>query len=169
MTEQYTPATCVFFEAALADWPTILLEWLAEDLPTLEDMVPNKNGMLDKDSIEWKTMVNRAQPEKLPDYCIYCNTSFDWIPGGQLREGCPKCIENFPAAADSTLLPLLRIGLSLAAATDHKYFPELIEYLFLLHIRWRDYTIVVEQNYDEINQVATAKVSKPSLKDKLKP
>lgn len=159
MNEQYTSATCVFFEAALHEWPTVLLEWLAEDLPKLEDMVPSHNGMIAKDSIEWKTLVNRAQAEELPDYCIYCNTLFGKIPGGQLREGCPKCIENFPAAADSTLFPMIRIGLTLASVTDHKYFPELIEYLFCCHLEW-----VVTQPYT-VDEPA----KKPSLKDKLKP
>lgn len=169
-SKQYTNATCVFFEAALHEWPTPLLEWLAEDLPALEDMVPSKNGMIDKESIEWKTLVNRAQPELLPDMCIYCNSIFGRIPGGQLREGCPKCIEIFPAAADSTLLPMIRIGLVLSSVTDHKYFPELVEYLFCKHLEW-----IVHQPYaqeyliDERNQVATATVKKPSLKDKLKP
>lgn len=135
--KHYTPAHAVFFEAALENWPTPLLEFLAEDLPTLEDMVPHKNGMLLKDSIEWKEIVNRAQPDMLPDYCLYCDTLFEYIPGGQIREGCPGCIENFPADADSRLMPMIRIGLTLSAATDHKYFPELIEYLFCCHIHWR--------------------------------
>ena len=133
----YHPAHAVFFEAAIEGWPTILLENLAEDVPGLFDLVPHKNGVIIKDSIEWKTIVNRAQAEDLPDYCLYCDTILGYIPGGQIREGCPKCIEDFPADADSRILPLLRVGLTLEAATDNKYFPELIEYLFCCHIHWR--------------------------------
>jgi len=163
--KHYTAAHAVFFEAALSGWPTVLLEFLAEDLPTLEDMVPHKNGMLIKDSIEWKTLVNKAQAEELPDYCVYCDTCFGYIPGGQLREGCPNCIENFPADADSNLTPLLRMGWTLATVTDNKYFPELIEYLYCCHLHW---VSQVEWKPEVLYKRELTLESRKSLLDKLK-
>lgn len=160
--KHYHPAHAVFFEAAIEGWPTILLENLAEDVPGLQDLVPHRNGMLIKDSIEWKTIVNRAQAEELPDYCLYCDTILGYIPGGQIREGCPNCIENFPADADSRLMPMIRIGLTLSAATDNKYFPELIEYLFCCHIHWR---MSVQWNPKPKQEV---KPDKRSLMEKLR-
>ena len=135
--KNYHPAHAVFFEAAIENLPTPILEWLAIDLPKLEDMVPHRNGLVVKDSIEWKTIVNRAQPDMLPDYCLYCDTLFEYIPGGQIREGCPNCIENFPADADSRIMPYIRIALAIDYATDGQYFAELVEYLFCCHIHWR--------------------------------
>jgi len=135
---QYTGAHGAFFEAALEGWPTLVLEWLAQGLPRLKDVVPhNDGGMLLKDSIEWKRIVNNAQPELLPDYCFHCDTIWGHIPGGQIREGCPNCIENFPADYDSRLSPLMRIGFVLEAATDNDYFDTLVSYLFCCHIAWR--------------------------------
>ena len=161
---KYTGAHAAFFEAALANLPTAILDWLAADLPRVQDSVPtNRGGMILKDSIEWKTLVNRAQPDLLPDFCIYCEHSFEPIPGGQIREGCPECIEEFPSDADSYITPLLRVMLTLQANTD--YFHEVSEYLFCCHIAWRQSIEWTEYTVDATNQVAEAK---PSLMEKLR-
>ena len=157
----YHPAHCVFFEAAFAGWPTDLLEWLAQDIPTIEQLVPtNKGNMIIKGSTEWKELVCNAHSELLPDHCFHCGTTLGRIAGGQVREGCPECINTIPEDFDSNLTPILRITLALATATGNKYLSELIGYLLCCHIAWQEYYPA---------QIAVAEPSKPpSLMDKLK-
>lgn len=163
----YHPAHCVFFEAAFADWPTELLEWLAQDIPALEQLTPTNNGgMIIKDSTEWKEIVCNAHAELLPDHCFHCGITLGEIPGGQVREGCPNCIDTIPEDFDSYLTPLLRITLALSAATDEKYFSELTGYLLCCHIAWQRNLGPLPEPIEEAMGMEPAKM--PSLLDKLK-
>ncbi len=136
--KHYTGAHGAFFEAALDDLPTPILEWLAQDLPRLIDMVPHTvGGMLVKSSLDWMEITHGANSELLPDWCFVCNTTHGYIMGGQIRDGCPLCLDTLDPERDSHLTPLLRIGWTLAEATGHEYFPEFVEYLLCCHIKWR--------------------------------
>ena len=69
--KHYTGAHAAFFEAAILDFPTPILEWLAYGLPTLEDMVPHSTtGMLIKSSHDWMELTHGASSESLPDWCF---------------------------------------------------------------------------------------------------
>jgi hypothetical protein len=137
--KHYTGAHAAFFEAALADFPTSILEWLAYDLPPLENTIPCSNGGIPiKSSREWLEITHGASSESLPDWCFVCDTIHGYILGGQVRDGCPLCLNTLDPERDSYLTPLLRIGWTLAEATDNKYFPELVEYLLCCHIKWRE-------------------------------
>lgn len=140
----YTGAHAAFFEACYADWPTPVLEWLCEDLPSIADMLgyEKRDGwvtMIDRDSHEWKEIVCKAFAENLPDYCFSCGTIIGWLPGGQLREGCHLCIDSIPTLYGGIeTRPLLRMMLVMERGTNHDYFSDFIEYLLLCHIVWRE-------------------------------
>ena len=163
--KHYTGAHAAFFEAALSDLPTPILEWLAEDLPHLEDMVPhNSGGMLIKDSREWMELSHKAMDEILPDWCFVCGVTHGELPGGQIRDGCPACIDILDPERDSYFTPMLRITWTLSEFTDNKYFSELIEYLLCCHIKWRD----SPQWNPKVLEKEPIHI-KPSLRDKLRP
>lgn len=135
----FTGAHAAFFQAALEDWPTPALEWLAEDLPTINDMlgVP-RDRLIDRDSLEWKEICCNAYEESLPDYCVNCDSILGEIPGGNVRDGCPRCIDSMGSLyEDATLRKILRLSFVLAAATNHDYFSEFVCYLLCCHIKWR--------------------------------
>ncbi len=166
----YWRSHSVFFEAAFADWPTTILEWLAADMPPITTLVPHtESGMLIKDSIDWITIQHEAIDEALPDWCFNCGYIDGYLAGGKIREGCHRCVDTIDPNFDGYMTALMRICLTLTALPEPHYTEQLADYLILCHVKWREQAIkaypILLYNIDATNSVATAK---PSLKDKLR-
>jgi len=140
--KHYTLAHSAFFEASLHDWPTPALEWLAEGLPKLSELVPhNDSGMLLKDSPLWLEIQHEAIDEMLPDWCFNCGYIDGWIIGGKLRDGCHRCVNQIDPNSDGYMRALMRICLTLTSIDGLHYTEQLADYLFLCHIKWREQSV----------------------------
>ncbi len=126
----YTLAHAAFFEACIAGHPRAFLQWLAEEIPPVQEFK--------KDSLEWLMLRSKAMPEYLPDYCYGCSHFFRevYLPGGNVRLVCPNCVKEDKPEADSEMNWFLDMQNILIDINPHSYFTELLDYLLAVHALW---------------------------------
>jgi hypothetical protein len=163
----YSSGHAAFFEAALADWPTPVLEWLASDLPKLTDLFPtNSSGMILKDHPWWVEIQHEATDELLPDWCFNCGYIDSYIPGGKLRDGCHRCVDTLDPNDDGYMRALMRVCLTLTANMELGYTDQLADYLILCHVKWRQQAI---ESQPKQHIETPTPIKRTSLLDKLRP